>query len=263
MASLSSHPSPGAAVAGDGAPLLVVIDDDDLSREVLAMIAAEAGFTPQAFPSGEEALVWLRDLANPPLAVLTDMQMPGISGPELAVWLREVCGSKTTLVAMSGSRVADEAVVQFDHFLLKPFSADQLKAACTRVGTEPEPTPEPAPAGLLNEAVYANFARTMPPATVAGLYQMCLDDAGKRVAQMRKANAARDDDAYRRAAHAIKGGCGMVGALELASLAAAMETQGLPPLDGSVPDDAPLDQFLTASARLRRMLEHKGTSSPL
>jgi hypothetical protein len=45
----------------------------------------------------------------------------------------------------------------------------------------------------------------------------------------------------------------MVGALELAKLADDMERRGLPLLH----DETPLDQFVAASARLKRMLEAK------
>ena len=247
---------------------MAVIDDDELSRELLAMLVAEAGFSAETFASGEEALVWLRDRHEPPAVVLTDMQMPGISGAELAVWLREACGPRTRLLAMSGSPVDEQKLELFDGFLLKPFSAAELDAAC--VGSAQKPLGHEGgdagdsstrDASVLNEEVYGKFAKAMPPAQVAGLYQMCLDDAKKRVETMRQAVDAGDDAAYRGAAHAIKGGCGMVGATELHRLAAAMETEGLPPRVGKMPNHAPLQLFLAASLRLGRMLESKVASA--
>ena len=53
----------------------------------------------------------------------------------------------------------------------------------------------------------------------------------------------------------------MVGAMELASLAAEMERVGLTPLGHDGPQEAPLDQFLAASARLERMLDAKARRS--
>ncbi len=239
---------------------MMVIEDDDLSRELLAMLVVEAGFSAETFASGEEALVWLRDRNEPPSVVLTDMQMPGISGAELAVWLREACGPQSRLLAMSGSAVAAAKLELFDGFLLKPFSAAQLRAACEGSAEKPVRS-EAADASVLNEEVYEKFAKAMPPAQVAGLYQMCLDDAKKRLETMRQAVDAGDDGAYRSAAHAIKGGCGMVGATELHRLAAAMETDGLPPRVGTMPNHAPLDLFLAALLRLGRMLESKVASA--
>jgi CheY-like chemotaxis protein len=231
---------------------MVVIDDDDLSREVLELIASEAGFDARSFASGEDALQTLSSAGEGerPAVVLSDMQMPGISGGALAKELRAVCGTGTLLLAMSGSAAAEAMLAGFDGFLLKPFSAEELRAACERKTRLSEAA---ATGDVLNEEVYANFARSMPPAQVSGLYKMCIDDAHKRLQTIRKALAERDDPAYRRTAHAIKGGCGMVGAVELAALAAEMEAHGLK----DVHDETPVARFLAASERLGRMLESK------
>jgi len=230
---------------------IIAIDDDDLSREVLTLIALEAEFEVETFPSGEEALAALAGMQKP-ATILTDMQMPGISGLALAERLRSVCGEGTKLLAMSGSKVAEEKLAAYDGFLLKPFSVDELKAACDRTIMRGSAESSDGTA-ILDEAVLANFARSMPGGQVFGLYKMCLDDSGKRLTAMRRAMEAGDDAAYRRAAHAIKGGCGMVGAVELAKLAAEMEDAGL----AAEHDRTPLDHFLAASARLGRMLENK------
>jgi CheY-like chemotaxis protein len=230
---------------------LMVIDDDELSREVMSLIAAEVGFEVETFASGDEALEFLVG-AEIPRVVLADMQMPGISGDALAERLRRVCGDETKLLAISGSSVPADQVEKFDGFLLKPFSAEELKAACDETPVQASSDAQ-FDASILNEAVYQNFARSMPSGQVAALYQMCIDDAARRIATMRRAAGDRDDAVYRRSAHAIKGSCGMVGALELARLAAEMETLGLPVEH----DVTPLDHFLAASARLGRMLDNK------
>jgi CheY-like chemotaxis protein len=243
-----------AASAPSEPQRLVLIDDDELTREILILMTAEAGFATAAFESGEAALAHIAELdcKSRPHAVVADMQMPGLAGGALAEQLRALCGRGTVLLAMSGSPVAEARLAGFDGFLLKPFSADDLLAACARTSTYVR---ERLACGetILNDTVYRNFAGKMPPDQVAGLYRMCLADAARRIETMRKAIADRDDDTYRRAAHAIKGGCGMVGALELTAMAAAMETNGLP----RAGDSTPLESFLAASARLERMLEDK------
>ncbi len=241
-------------VEREGEQQIIVIDDDDLSREVLALVAMEAGFAVKSFASGEEVIASSSGRERP-AAILADIQMPGISGPALATQLRQLYGDQTTLFAMSGSHVNREKLQGYDGFLLKPFSAHELKAACDRnpSQTKIESSSQPS---ILNEAVFENFARSMPAGRVFGLYKMCLDDSGKRLGAMRKALEAGDDAAYRSAAHAIKGGCGMVGAVELARLAAEMESAGLP----AEQDVTPLDHFVTASARLGRMLDCKASS---
>jgi CheY-like chemotaxis protein len=233
-----------------------LIDDDDLSREVLGLIAAEAEFATISFASGEDALAHL-SAAESPFAILADMQMPGVHGNELAKWLRAACGSQSVLLAMSGSPVPDEQTAGFDGFLLKPFSSQDLLAACERTPRSLAREESKNDNAILDPAVYAKFARSLPPAQLAGLYAMCLSDARKRIETMRRALVERDDDLYRRSAHAIKGGCGMVGAIELARLAAAMEREGMAAIVEGVTDEASLTEFLAASFRLERMLDRK------
>lgn len=207
----------------------VVADDDEVTRELAVLFAAEAGYSAVAVASGEEALELLR--GRQVHAVLVDLQMPGLSGAALARALRAVCGPHTRLLAISAS--AARVGAEFDGFLRKPFSVAQLEAAL-----EGRP--------VLSEATYASLADSMPRAQLLELYTMCLDDADRRIGLMRTMIAEGDRDGFERAAHAIKGGCGMVGALELAALAEGMEQQGGAP--------GALDEFLLASARLRRIL---------
>jgi HPt (histidine-containing phosphotransfer) domain-containing protein len=177
--------------------------------------------------------------------------MPGVSGQALAHLLRAVCGARTRLFAMSGSGVGADRTGAFDGFLLKPFSIDTLCAALEKSGATAQVPADPKPdhSAVLSTAIYSSFLQSMSGAQVRQLYAMCLDDAEARIGRMREVQS--DADAFRRAAHSIKGGCGMVGALELARLAGAMEENGPEILDSS----ATLDEFLAASARLRRILD--------
>ena len=227
---------------------LILIDDDRMTRELIGLIVAQAGYGCTACESGEAALQLLAESELRPFAVVADMQMPGLCGNALALQLRQLCGRETRLVAMSGSPVSAVSLSEFDAFLLKPFNTLDLLSACRN-------TLHGRPAGsssipLLNDAVYTNLSRSMHPEQVKGLYKMCLHDAEARIAAMRTAVRNKDEAAYRRAAHAIRGGCGMVGATELATLAGIMEEEGLSP-QGSTR----LESFLDASQRLRRMLD--------
>ena len=228
-------------------PSLLIIDDDELSREVLELLALQAGYTCTTAESGPAALEHLTALSTPTQIALTDMQMPGITGQSLARLLRLACGPAAILLAMSGSQPPADSLQGFDGFLLKPFTMEDLSAAVAGISRTPH---QPTEVVVLNQAIYAGFAASMPAAQVHALYTMCVDDADKRLATLEAAADARDADAYTRAAHAIKGGCGMVGATELAALAGAMETNGLP----EVGNKAPFAEFMAASARLRRML---------
>ncbi len=229
---------------------LILIDDDMLTREVLTLLAEEDGFDVAAYESGEEALEALaRAGCLQPHAILSDMQMDGISGNSLARRLRSACGPGAAILAMSGSEVPPELVESFDGFLLKPFSIDDLRAAIE--GKASGPAQAPASTQPLNPDVYNAFRTSMSHEQLAQLYAMSLDDADRRIGLMRQALRDGDDGAYRRAAHAIKGGCGMVGAQELAAIAARMEESGPEAIDNI----GAFDEFLAASERLRRILD--------
>jgi CheY-like chemotaxis protein/HPt (histidine-containing phosphotransfer) domain-containing protein len=229
------------------APLrLLIVDDDEVSRDVMTMLAEAEGYAAAAVESGEEALAWVAE--NQADAVLSDVQMPGISGDALANALRNVCGSETALLAMSGSQPKLEVTRSFDAFLLKPFSMEDLGAAIANRKRATEPVASTA--APLDAATHARLARTMKPEQVKALFAMFFGDTEKRLATMRSAAVAGDDSQFRAAAHAIKGGCGMVGAAELHGLASELEETGI----GSSSLDS-LAGFALAMERLRRILD--------
>jgi len=227
---------------------VLVIDDDEVSREVFTLLLHGAGYLVQTADSGDGALLYLQTADTMPQVVLTDMQMPGTSGSELARQLRRLCGPATTLLAMSAS-TPDDFGREYDGFLLKPFTMQTLASAIAGATPEAKNGPNGVKGAVLDESVYRKLSRSMRGPQLEQLYALCLADAEKRLVGMRRAAAEGDDAAYRREAHAIKGGCGMVGAFELQMLATSMEMGGLS--DDHV---ASLDEFVVACQRLRRML---------
>jgi CheY-like chemotaxis protein/HPt (histidine-containing phosphotransfer) domain-containing protein len=228
---------------------ILVIDDDDVSREVLALLLHGAGYAVETADSGDAALLHLQTAQPLPQVVLTDLQMPGTAGNELALRLRGICGARTTLLAMSATAPDGGSGRDFDGFLLKPFTMATFTAAIG--GKTPKTVRETngAPAAVLDEAVYTKLAGSLRPPQLNQLYTLCLADAEHRLETMQQAVFADNDAAFKREAHAIKGGCGMVGALELQTLATSMEERGLS--DDHV---ASLKEFIVACERLRGML---------
>jgi CheY-like chemotaxis protein len=228
---------------------VLVVDDDALSREVFALLLQNAGYTVETADSGDAALLHLQTAQTRPEVVLADLQMPGTAGRELALRLRSLCGPATTLLAMSASEPDDASDKEFDGLLLKPFTMETFAAAVAGkkqgVAQRSGSTGEPA----LDEAVCRKLAASMRPSQLEKLYTLCLNDAETRLAIMQQAATDGDDAAYKREAHAVKGGCGMVGALELQTLATSMERRGLS--DDHV---ASLKEFNVACERLRGML---------
>src|SRR5436305_12004113 len=70
--------SSGGAAIGNRAELLVVDDDDEL-RALLAQSLQECGYSVATAPNGREALERLRSAALP-AAVLLDLNMPTMNG---------------------------------------------------------------------------------------------------------------------------------------------------------------------------------------
>jgi HPt (histidine-containing phosphotransfer) domain-containing protein len=113
-------------------------------------------------------------------------------------------------------------------------------------------------AETLDEAVFQKFCGSAPISQALDMYAFCLRDAEKRLATMRQAASAGDDAAYRKAAHAIKGSCGMLGATELQRLAGAMEDRGL----ADANHVASCEEFVLACERLQGILIQLETRFP-
>ncbi len=241
-----------------GGVLVLVLDDDELSRELLTLLLESEGYATISFASGDAVLASLRSGAcSHPRAIVADLQMPGITGNALAAELRALCGRQTRLLAVSATVPAPQAVAAFDGFLLKPFTGAQLTAALESSSpTAPQPTTQPEQAEtrpILDETVYQTLAAAIQPAQLRQLYGLSLSDTTGRIGRMRAHATAGDESAYIREAHAIKGGCGLVGAAEMEALAAAMETGGLT-------THALLDQISAAAGRLQRILESRSNT---
>ena len=247
---------------------VLVIDDDEVMRELLQAVLSAEGHTVETAESGEAGLALLRG-GHRADVLLMDVQLPGLSGPELAAELRNAVPT-ATLIGMSGSEPASAVRAAFDTFLLKPFSPEDFAAAMLSVKeedagasgamTEAKATSAVSAGGskavaaagpaLLDEGTCARLAASLPAAQLAELYQLTLDDISVRLTRMREIQTAGDITAYRREAHALKGGCSMVGAAEMAALAARAET-------GSFGDTPALTDFVTAAERLRSILTER------
>jgi CheY-like chemotaxis protein/HPt (histidine-containing phosphotransfer) domain-containing protein len=230
---------------------VLIVDDDAVMTELLLAVFGLEGHEPVTAESGEAALTLLQ--TTPFDVVLTDLQLPGLHGAALAAALRSAIPPTTRLFGMSGSQPSNTDLAAYDAFLLKPFTVEDFTAALTSAKSSSTPgpsAPDPGPSStpILDEAIVTRLAKQLPEPKLRELYQLTLDDIAKRLNRMAASQSDGDEDAIRREAHAIKGGCGMVGATELHRLAALRE-------GGSPPDTPPLVDFHAAHDRLKRMLD--------
>jgi CheY-like chemotaxis protein len=228
---------------------VLVIDDDDLTRDIVSLLLSGAGYSVETSDSGDAALLHLQTTPQPPQVVLTDLQMPGTTGTELARRLRALCAPATILLAMSATPPNDQSASEFDGLLLKPFTPETFAAAIASETPRMDKKSSAATVVALDESVYRKLAASMRPPQLQKLYELCLVDTETRLETMRHAASKGDDPTYKKEAHAIKGSCGMVGAIELQTLATSIEKHGLS--DDHV---ASLKEFMVACERLRGML---------
>jgi cyclic di-GMP phosphodiesterase len=112
---------------------VLVVDDEAAVRKLLAIILQEAGIPFQGASSGEEALKLLR--AEPFDAVISDLQMPGMSGVDLLKHVRRQYPHVAFLMAtgVDDIRVGIQAMHQgADDYLIKPLQIDAVKIGVER-----------------------------------------------------------------------------------------------------------------------------------
>lgn len=98
---------------------VLVVDDDPMLLDVAASMLEELGCTVLVTHCGEDALRVLN--REPRISVmLTDVQMPGMDGIELAARARRI-RNDLRIVFSSG-----RAAIDNEPFLSKPFSREEL-----------------------------------------------------------------------------------------------------------------------------------------
>lgn len=106
---------------------VLVVDDDDMIREMLAEALSARGYEVVTAESGEEALeIMEKEQIH---VQLFDMQLPGINGVELCRKSREmnpvaVRFAMTAYVSVFNLLEAREA--GFDDYFVKPFTLDAI-----------------------------------------------------------------------------------------------------------------------------------------
>ena len=114
---------------------LIVEDDPGVARGMLRLARAW-GYDVRLAADGPSAVAALGDWR--PCAALVDLGLPGMSGFQVAQWVREQ-GLRILLVATTGWTEHEERNVLaagFDHFLPKPVTAKQLRAVLPPLGAD-------------------------------------------------------------------------------------------------------------------------------
>jgi two-component system phosphate regulon response regulator PhoB len=132
------------------ATILVVEDEEDI-RKILAYNLGQAGFDVVAVDRGEPVLAMVR--TNRPELVLLDLMLPDISGLEICRHLKSDPGLRAIPIIMLTARSEEiDRVVGFelgaDDYVVKPFSVREL---ILRVQAVLRRAPQAGPAGAGEE----------------------------------------------------------------------------------------------------------------
>ncbi len=109
---------------------VLLVDDDAVSLELMALLLAHEGHqVVRANDAGAALELLLSDKTGRPDVLLVDLQMPGVSGGQLAEKVRALGAPGPLLLAMSATEVQRQQLLAFDGFLLKPLAVDDLRKA--------------------------------------------------------------------------------------------------------------------------------------
>ena len=118
---------------------LLLCDDDEVSRLLLAQMLRQQGFEVAETGDSQEALAWWRQ--GGVRALVTDLDLPGMGGLQLIRRMREETAAgapRTPVLVCSGSPVpaADDAEASslYDAYLVKPVEVATLAGALQRLG---------------------------------------------------------------------------------------------------------------------------------
>ncbi|MBO0779690.1 MAG: response regulator [Ktedonobacteraceae bacterium] len=84
-------------------PIVLIIDDNQEIRNVIAWSLHHRGFQPVEAANGLEALRWMEDAASKqryPSVILLDLAMPGIDGYSFLDWMQSTWGNRSPTPAI-------------------------------------------------------------------------------------------------------------------------------------------------------------------
>jgi CheY-like chemotaxis protein/HPt (histidine-containing phosphotransfer) domain-containing protein len=131
---------------------LLIVDDNPTNCRILSLQAGKWGMLPRTASTGQQALAWLKQGDQYDLAVLDDMQMPGMDGLMLASEIRKLPnGANLPLVLLTSMGVRPDNPeflnAGFATCLTKPVKPAQLFESLIRVvsGMRTAPAAKAAP----------------------------------------------------------------------------------------------------------------------
>lgn len=113
------------------APLVLVVDDDKFTRQIMQRYLTRVGFRFQIANDGKEAMEKLESLR--PDVIISDWMMPEVDGLDLCKWIRQSEEIKDTyfILLTAKDRLEDKTLgleIGADDYMTKPFQGAELIA---------------------------------------------------------------------------------------------------------------------------------------
>lgn len=113
---------------------VLIVDDEDMMRDLLKRILSRGGFEIDTASNGKEALEKLA--ANPVDLIISDIKMPGMDGFELLKEVRSKYPDKSVIMITAFGdtyTVKDALLLGADEYVTKPFKSHEITLVVERV----------------------------------------------------------------------------------------------------------------------------------
>jgi signal transduction histidine kinase/HPt (histidine-containing phosphotransfer) domain-containing protein len=225
---------------------ILVVEDNPANQKVALWMLETLGYRADLVHNGLEAVEAVSRTSYG--AVLMDCQMPEMDGYEATRRIRAAEGGSchVTIIGMTANALQGDREIclaaGMDDYIGKPVIIEDLAAllkkwtalesANGRVDTRTLLKAGPLDASLKSNAeildaeLLETFRRVKVPGApnlLCQLIDIFLADLPLRLSAMKISLAASDAGLFREAAHALKGGCGSVGAKRMLALCAELE----------------------------------------
>lgn len=127
-------------MAGDQTPIVLIVDDDPVSRMMLSHVITQAG---REVREADSVAAGLETLENTTIdLVISDFMMPEANGLDL---LEAMGDSEIPFVLLTGAieadRLDDKRVTGVDAYLTKPFASAELRKLLASLVPTSSPSP--------------------------------------------------------------------------------------------------------------------------
>ena len=206
---------------------ILVAEDNPVNQKLILALLEKLGHTAELAIDGKAALDLLEQSTFD--VVLMDVLMPNMSGLEATEAIRALPGEAADIpvVALTASTTADDISrckeVGMNDFLGKPVDSSQLADCLQKVSApgnaETTPEPEKIMSDEIDPSTIDQLSAVLGPHQLLDLIETFQRDHVARIKRIDVISEDHDLDALKRESHDLKGTCGNMGFVGIATLA--------------------------------------------